>query len=120
MSCLWISPLIHKRSKRQPGVSPNAGFFFTVEVNMAKTVQKKVTKKAIASPFSIYWSKENYLILAAGAVLTIIGFILLGSGNWDSSQSLYLAPILLVAAYVLVFPASIFFRRKNNHDGAQE
>lgn len=78
----------------------------------AKKNIHKQTKKNIVSPFKIYWGKENYYILIGGIFLAIIGFYFLSVDNWDSSESLYVAAILLFAVYVIVFPLSILFRKK--------
>ena len=82
---------------------------------MAKKVKKKnikQTKKVRVSPFSIYWEKKNYLYFACGLIVIIIGFYFLSIGPWDSFSSLVISPILLFIGYVLVFPASIFYRKK--------
>ncbi len=82
---------------------------------MAKTVKRKparTAKKVYSSPFNIYWEKNNYLLLALGVVLIIVGFYFMSIGSWDSFPSLVISPILLLAGYLLVFPASIFYRKK--------
>jgi hypothetical protein len=49
----------------------------------------------------------NVLIVLAGVVLLIIGFICLGQGPADNPISLSLAPVLLVIAYVIIIPIGI-------------
>ncbi|GAB4291718.1 MAG: hypothetical protein Kow0098_11210 [Ignavibacteriaceae bacterium] len=81
---------------------------------MAKKVKKKIRKsvKTVrSSPFHIYWTKENYYYLFSGIILSIIGFYLLGLGNWDSTESLFLAPIILFIAFVILFPLAIITRK---------
>ena len=73
----------------------------------------KQTKKVSVSPFSIYWNKMNYYLLALGILVTIIGFYVMSMGTWDSFTSLVLSPIILFIAYVIIFPLSIFFRKKS-------
>lgn len=90
---------------------------------MAKKVKKrhvKQTKKVRVSPFSIYWKKKNYQFLALGIVVVVIGFYLLSVGAWNSFSSLIIAPILLVAGYVLIFPLSIFYRKKDKKELTQD
>ncbi len=84
---------------------------------MAKVRKSNIrtAKVTYASPFSIYWTKENYIYLGIGILTLIIGFYLLSSGNWDSSISLNVAPILLVIGYLVVLPLSILFRKKNKN-----
>lgn len=79
-------------------------------------IQKKsaarTTRKVVSSPFSIYWEKNNYIFLIAGVVALVIGFFLLSSGNWDSTESQYLAPIILLVVYLVIFPLAIFYGPK--------
>jgi ATP/ADP translocase len=85
---------------------------------MAKTIVKKKvthahsTKRAFSSPFSIYWDKKNYIFLFLGFALLILGYFVMSRGNWDSTASLVVSPIILFVAYFLIFPASIFYRKK--------
>jgi ATP/ADP translocase len=90
---------------------------------MAKKVKKrqlKQTKKVRVSPFNIYWEKKNYHFLALGIVVVIIGFYLMSVGAWNSFSSLIIAPILLVVGYVLIFPLSIFYRKKDKKKLTQD
>ena len=92
---------------------------------MAKKVVKKSfrkTKKTAASvsPFSIYWSKQNYYLLFLGFAVIILGFYLMSIGQWDSFPSLVISPIFLIIGYILIFPASIFFRRKNKKENSKD
>ncbi len=84
---------------------------------MAKAVKKRTAKKskkaaAAASPFNIYWEKKNYLLLGIGFAILILGYIFMSMGNWDSFPSLVISPILLVIAYLLIFPAAILYKKK--------
>jgi membrane protein YdbS with pleckstrin-like domain len=83
---------------------------------MAKTIKKKplrTTKKVLASPFSIYWKKENYMILIAGAVLLIVGYFVMSIGPWNSTPAIVVSPIILLIVYILIVPAAILFRKKD-------
>ncbi|HRI48202.1 MAG: hypothetical protein KF721_09065 [Ignavibacteriaceae bacterium] len=81
---------------------------------MAAKVKKttKTTRKQTVSPFNIYWDKKNYFLLIAGVVVSVLGYYLLSVGAWDSTESLVFSPILLFIAYILIFPLSILFRKK--------
>ncbi len=84
---------------------------------MAKAVKKKnirTTKKVVVSPFNIYWQKKNYIFLFLGIVLLFAGYYFMSINPWNSFPALYISPIILVIAYVIIFPASILFRSKNN------
>ena len=82
---------------------------------MAKPVKKKnirKTKKSISSPFNIYWDKKNYLILALGIAVIIIGYVFMSMGSWNSFPSLFISPILLIIGYIIILPASILYMKK--------
>ncbi len=90
---------------------------------MAKKIAKKSTriqKKQFRSPFTIYWDRYNYLLLAGGFLLVIIGFLFMNTGSWDSFESLFISPIILFIAYVLIIPASIWYRKKKETKQAEE
>ena len=92
---------------------------------MAKKVIKKSfrkTKKTIApfSPFSIYWTKQNYYFLFLGFAVIILGFYFMSIGPWNSSTALVVSPILLIIGYLLIFPASIFYKKRTMKDSSQE
>lgn len=81
---------------------------------MAKQIKKKNQKRINVSPFHIYFDKSNYLLLGVGALLLLFGYYIMGSGEWNSNASLFLSPIILIAAYVIVLPLSLFFKKNKN------
>lgn len=90
---------------------------------MATKIKKKTikqTKKISVSPFNIYWDKKNYYLLALGLLVTIAGFYFMTIGPWDSTASLVISPILLFIAYVIIFPLSIFLRKKSEKEQAAQ
>ena len=80
-----------------------------------KTKKKnvKTSAKSLPSPFNIYWEKTNYILFGLGMFLIILGFYFMGQGEWNSSASLVISPILLFLGFVVVMPASILYRKKN-------
>ena len=90
---------------------------------MSKQIKKKTirqTKKTSVSPFNIYWEKKNYYLLALGLLVTVIGFYFMNIGPWDSFSSLVISPILLFIAYIIIFPLSIFLRKRAEKEQAQD
>jgi membrane protein YdbS with pleckstrin-like domain len=82
---------------------------------MAKTVKKKnirSQKKVFISPFNIYWNKKNYILLFVGFVLLLAGYYFMSINPWNSFPALFISPIILVIAYVLIFPAAILYKEK--------
>ena len=83
---------------------------------MAVKTKKKNVKtsgKSLPSPFNMYWEKTNYLLFGLGALLIILGFYFMGQGEWDSSSSLVISPILLFLGFVVVMPVSILYRKRS-------
>jgi len=80
---------------------------------MAK-VKKQNYKKGFISPFANYWEKENYIFLAIGIISLIVGYTLMGQGEWDNSVSLSVSPIILLLAYLVFFPLSVFYKKKSS------
>ncbi len=83
---------------------------------MAQKIKKKsaAPKKNLVSPFKIYWEKKNYIFLFLGFALLILGYYVMSIGPWDSTASLVISPIILVIAYILIFPLSIFSKKKES------
>jgi hypothetical protein len=91
------------------------------EENMAKEKRHiKEIKKTVLSPFKDYWNKNNYFLIAIGLVVLILGYIFMSIGNWDSFISLSISPIILLIAYIIIFPlaillkSSVFIKKKTN------
>ncbi|MBI5663406.1 MAG: hypothetical protein HZC46_14850 [Ignavibacterium album] len=81
---------------------------------MTKVKKRTAIKssKKLPSPFSIYWEKNNYILLIVGIVITIIGYYLMSVGPWNSNESLVYSPIILFVVYVIIFPLAIIYRKK--------
>lgn len=57
------------------------------------------------------FGKRNYMVLGAGLLLIVLGFILLATGD------ITISPILLVVGYCIVIPLGILLPKEKN--GAQ-
>ena len=73
---------------------------------MAKVVAKKKQVEGIVV------GKKSIYIFFGGLLTLIISFVLMAQPPVDGFLSKTLAPILLVIAYLLVFPISIFAKDK--------
>ncbi|MCB9367429.1 MAG: hypothetical protein H6508_09640 [Calditrichaeota bacterium] len=79
--------------------------------------EKSGKSKELKAPrFSVPFTRKNYLILGAGVVMLLVGYVLMGQPPHDGFLSLTLSPILLTAAYCIVIPWGIMARDKS--DGA--
>ena len=81
---------------------------------MAKSYKKrqKGFKKELQSPFKNYWEKSNYILLGLGLAVLVLGFFLMTFGPWDNPVSRTISPIVLLVAYVIIFPFVILHKKK--------
>ena len=59
---------------------------------------------------SFGFDKKNYMLFGIGLLVVVIGYILMATGETDSFQSVKLAPTILLIAYTVIIPLSIFYR----------
>ncbi len=76
------------------------------KIEKNKTVKK--TKKEEVFPFG----RENYLILLAGLIVIILGYVALSEKTVEGFLPLTAAPILLVLGYCVIIPVGIMYRGK--------
>ena len=67
--------------------------------------------------FSWPFGRLNLIVLLAGLIVIVIGYVLLGSGGADSVESLTIAPILLLIGYLVLLPAAILVRDRKKVEG---
>ena len=78
---------------------------------MAKVVKSKQIKKSkMDDIFPL--ERQNYIILAIGITIIILGYIALSGNLVEGVMPLYVAPILLVLGYCVVIPFGIMYRKK--------
>lgn len=84
-------------------------------------MQTKVKSKKLQSSrlgkqkkeFSFPLEKENFMIIGAGIVLLIIGYILMAQNSVDGFVPTVVSPIILVIGYCIVIPYGILKRPKS-------
>ncbi len=81
-----------------------------------KNIRNKKITKTVVSPFKNYWTKQNYYFLGFGILTVIIGFILMAQSPWDNPLSLSVSPVVLLFAYLVIFPISILYKKKNSSE----
>ncbi len=79
---------------------------------------KRTQKKQIFPPIVI--DNRNLVLFLAGVVTLIIGFILLSIAPWDNPISRIIAPLVLLLAYLVIFPAAIFIGSIKKKKALQE
>ena len=75
---------------------------------------EKMEKAEKAEKKGLPFTRQNYLLMGAGLLAIIVGYISLGSG------SITLAPILLVLGYCVLFPLGIIWGGRKNKTGGEE
>ena len=75
---------------------------------MSKIIQKQ---KQIEN---LIIGKKNISVFLIGLLTIIIGLLLMSQPPVDGFLSRTLAPVLLVIAYLIIFPISIMIKDKNN------
>ncbi|MDY6915877.1 MAG: hypothetical protein SVM86_06150 [Candidatus Cloacimonadota bacterium] len=55
------------------------------------------------------WKPLNKLLLILGIILTIVGYIIMGTGDKIVS------PVILIITYVVIFPAAIISGLQKSH-----
>ena len=78
---------------------------------MSKIVKNiKDQKKIEKMPFKDYWGKENYIFLGISMIVLVIGYYVMSLGKWDSTLSMSVSPVILLIAYLILIPLTLFFK----------
>lgn len=77
-----------------------------------KTLKKVEGKKFIED---FYIRRENVVIFLIGILFIVVGYIVMATGDTYSTQSLTIAPILLLIGYLVIIPVSIFYRKNKKN-----
>lgn len=85
---------------------------------MSENIQKQ---KSEETPLTFAFERKNYILLITGLIILVMGFILMSGGGSDDPEvfsdamfdfrRLTLAPILIIAGYVIELYA-IMYRKK--------
>lgn len=73
---------------------------------MRRSQQKKSSKSL--NKWSIPLSKKSFSLFGLGILILVIGFYVMTIPPWDSFFALVISPILLLIAYLIIFPLGIF------------
>ena len=78
---------------------------------MAKPIRKKEQKhrSLVSEPLPL--GRENYMILGAGILVIVAGYIAMLEGSVEGFLPLVLSPLLLVAGYCVIIPVGIMYRK---------
>lgn len=75
----------------------------------------KIKSKQVQKPVRFHFplTKTNFLILALGVIILIIGYVFMAiPTDPDAFLTRTLSPIILVFAYLIVIPIGLFYREK--------
>lgn len=87
---------------------------------MAKTKnQLKKIQKAKVEHLHIALTKTNFMIIASGILMIIIGYVFLSQNSVDGFLPTVVAPIFLVLGYCVIIPLGILFKDKSSKPEAE-
>ena len=72
----------------------------------------KEKKTATPWPPAIPIGKRNVQLYIVGLVVLVIGYITLSIGPWDNPLSRSVAPLILLLAYMVIFPFAVMVKDK--------
>lgn len=91
---------------------------------MAKVKTSKVaaikSKKGKNHHLHISLSRKNYMIIGAGLLLIVIGYIFMSENSVDGFMPTIVAPVLLFFGYCVFIPIGILYRDKSGVDLGDE
>jgi len=70
----------------------------------------KERKPAVSWPPVLPFTRRSLIWFAVGLVVLVIGYLLLAVGPWDNPISRTIAPMVLLAAYAVIFPIAILLK----------
>lgn len=79
---------------------------------MSKIKSATPVKKSSVSKFTDTWTKTNWIVFGAGFVILALGFILMSFSPFDNPISLSVSPVVILLAYLVIFPLAILFKPK--------
>ncbi|HTY57374.1 MAG TPA: hypothetical protein VMF59_01095 [Bacteroidota bacterium] len=85
---------------------------------MAKPIRKKEQKHRSLTSEPLPLGKENFMILGAGILVIVAGYIAMLEGSVEGFLPLVLSPILLVAGYCVIIPVGIMYRKSTPKEPA--
>jgi len=59
------------------------------------------------------FTRINYILFLAGLLVIILGYVLMGTGELNSVQSLSISPVVLLIGYLVIIPVAILYRKKD-------
>jgi hypothetical protein len=59
------------------------------------------------------FTKTNYILFIAGLFVIILGYVLMGTGELNSTQSFTVSPIVLLIGYLVIVPVAILYKKKD-------
>ncbi len=82
---------------------------------MAKVQRKrKGSRRPLEVPEAELPQKVNYMILALGVIVVIIGFLVMSAGDAVSSLSVTTSPIILFIGFCVIIPIGVIYRKAKN------
>jgi hypothetical protein len=78
---------------------------------MAKVQGRREARRRGQKEEELPLRRENFVILGAGVVVILLGYAAMMEGSVEGFLPLFVAPILLVLGYCVIFPLGILYRK---------
>lgn len=85
--------------------------FFAIYIRRAMGSEGKSDSKHWLS--ELPFTRINYFLFIAGLLVIVLGYVLMGTGGLNSTQSLTVSPIVLLLGYLVIIPIAILFKKKD-------
>jgi len=59
------------------------------------------------------FTRTNYFLFIAGLIVIVLGYVLMGTGELNSTQALSVSPVVLLIGYLVIIPVAIMYRKKD-------
>ena len=89
---------------------------------MAKVQNKRKSGRRVvqAVPEAELPQRMNYVIIIAGVVTLLAGFLIMSAGDAVSSLSVTIAPVILFIGYCVIIPVGIMYKKKKTVEKTAE
>lgn len=77
---------------------------------MAKAIRTKSRGRKALTDDKLPFTRENFLIIGAGLLTLILGYVAMIEGSVEGFLPLVAAPILLLIGYCVIVPFGILYR----------
>jgi|FLOH01.1.fsa_nt_gi hypothetical protein len=86
--------------------------FICKSIIIAVAMEREVNKHSDHWLSGLSFEKQNVFIFIAGLFVIVVGYVVMATGELNSTQSLTISPIMLLIAYLGIIPAAIMYKKR--------